>query len=64
MLDGLSISRDTLDDLLRVDSSAWIEEDQAIAKFFGKFGDHLPAAICQEQKALTARLNRTSVALP
>jgi phosphoenolpyruvate carboxykinase (GTP) len=64
MLDGLSISRDTLDDLLRVDSSAWIEEDQAIAKFFGKFGDRLPAAICQEQKALAARLNRTSVALP
>jgi phosphoenolpyruvate carboxykinase (GTP) len=64
MLDGLSISRATLDDLLRVDPSAWIEEDQAIAKFFGKFGDRLPSAICQEQKALAARLNRTSVALP
>jgi phosphoenolpyruvate carboxykinase (GTP) len=60
-LDGLSISRDTLDDLLRVDPSDWIAEDEAVGKFFEKFGDRLPAAICQEQKALAARLTRTVV---
>ena len=60
-LDGLSISRDTLDDLLRVDSGDWIAEDEAVGKFFEKFGDRLPAAICQEQKALATRLTRTSV---
>jgi len=27
-----------------------------VSKFFSKFGDRLPAAICQEQKALAARL--------
>jgi phosphoenolpyruvate carboxykinase (GTP) len=55
-LDGLSISRDTLNELLAVNPQDWAEEEQAVAKFFSKFGDRLPAAICQEQKALAARL--------
>jgi len=55
-LDGLSISRDTLNELLAVNPQDWAEEEQAIGKFFAKFGDRLPAAICQEQKALSARL--------
>jgi len=61
-LDGLSISRETLDELLRVDPGNWIEEDRAIAKFFEKFGDRLPPALCQEQKSLTSRLSGSSVA--
>jgi phosphoenolpyruvate carboxykinase (GTP) len=61
-LDGLSISRETLDELLRVDPGNWMEEDQAIAKFFEKFGDRLPPALCQEQKSLAARLSGSSVA--
>jgi phosphoenolpyruvate carboxykinase (GTP) len=60
-LEGLEISRDTLDDLLRVDPGDWIAEDQSVGKFFEKFGDRLPAAICQEQKALASRLSRTVV---
>jgi phosphoenolpyruvate carboxykinase (GTP) len=55
-LDGLAISHDTIDELLRVDPGDWAEEEQAVGAFFAKFGDHLPAAICQEQKALAARL--------
>jgi len=55
-LDGLSISRDTLNELLAVNPQDWAEEEQAIGKFFAKFGDRLPAAICQEKKALAARL--------
>jgi phosphoenolpyruvate carboxykinase (GTP) len=61
-LDGLSISRDALNELLSVNPANWAEEEQAIAKFFEKFGDRLPAALCQEQKALAARLSNASVA--
>ncbi|MGD0957924.1 MAG: phosphoenolpyruvate carboxykinase (GTP) [Candidatus Acidiferrales bacterium] len=55
-LDGLSISRDALDELLCVNPADWIEEEQAVGKFFQKFGDRLPDAIRQEHKALAARL--------
>jgi len=61
-LDGLSIPRETLNELLRVDPGNWMEEDQAIAKFLEKFGDRLPPALSQEQKSLTARLSSSSVA--
>jgi phosphoenolpyruvate carboxykinase (GTP) len=63
-LDGLSISRDTLGELLRVDSGDWLTEDQAVGEFFAKFGSHLPAAIAEEQKALAGRLSRATVASP
>jgi len=61
-LDGLSISRDTINELLKVDSADWSKEEQAIGKFFEKFGERLPPAICQEQKALASRLSRSAVA--
>ena len=61
-LDGLSIPRESLDELLRVDPGDWMKEDQSIAKFFEKFGDRLPPALCQEQKSLNARLSSSSVA--
>jgi phosphoenolpyruvate carboxykinase (GTP) len=61
-LDGLSISRETLDELLRVDAGDWMREDEAVGKFFDKFGDRLPPALCQEQKSLAARLSNASVA--
>ena len=55
-LDGLSISRDALDELLYVNPADWTEEEQAVGNFFEKFGDRLPNAICQEHKALASRL--------
>jgi phosphoenolpyruvate carboxykinase (GTP) len=61
-LDGLSISRNTLDELLRVDSGDWAEEDQAVGKFFQKFGNRLPAALREEHRALGERLSGSSVA--
>jgi phosphoenolpyruvate carboxykinase (GTP) len=60
-LDGLSISREALDELLRVDANSWIEEEQATGKFFEKFGERLPNEIRQEHKALAERLQRSSV---
>jgi len=61
-LEGLSISRDTLNELLSVDSGDWLAEDQAAGEFFAKFGSHIPPAIAQEQKALADRLTRSTVA--
>jgi phosphoenolpyruvate carboxykinase (GTP) len=55
-LDGLSISRDALDELLRVDPSAWLQEEQATAEFFTKFGKRLPEALHAEHDALADRL--------
>ncbi len=61
LLDGLAISPATLDELLRVDPTAWVEESKAIGKFFDKFGDRLPAALRTEHKALADRLQRSVV---
>ena len=61
-LDGLSVSRDTLNDLLSVDSGDWLAESQAVGEFLAKFGSHIPPAIAQEQKALADRLTRSTVA--
>jgi phosphoenolpyruvate carboxykinase (GTP) len=61
-LDGLSISRDALNELLSVGSSDWLEEDRAISEFLAKFGSHVPPAMAEEQKALADRLTRSTVA--
>ena len=61
LLEGLSIPRNTLDELLRVDSSAWMEESQAVGKFFDEFGSRLPEPVRQEHKALSDRLQRSAV---
>jgi len=59
-LDGLSISRDTLNELLAVNPNDWAGEEQAVDKFFARFGDRLPSGLCQEQKALAGRLGALS----
>jgi phosphoenolpyruvate carboxykinase (GTP) len=61
-LDGLSISRDTLGELLRVDGADWAAEDQAVGEFFQKFDGRLPAPLRNEHKALSERLSGSSVA--
>ncbi len=55
-LDGLSISRGTLEELLSVNPSDWTDEEHSIDNFFAKFGDSLPEPIRKEQKALADRL--------
>ena len=61
LLDGLNISPAALDELLRVDPTAWVEESKAIGRFFDKFGDRLPAELRTEHKALADRLERSVV---
>ena len=61
-LEGLNISRESLDELLSVNSADWAQEAEATAKFFEIFGDRLPQEISSQQKSLTDRLTRTTVA--
>lgn len=62
-LDGLQISDDALDELLRVDLGDWVDETRATGEFLAKFDDRLPSAIREEHQALASRLQRTSVAV-
>src|SRR5271167_397050 len=52
-LEGLNISRESLDELLSVNSADWAQEAEATAKFFEIFGNRLPQEITNQQKALT-----------
>jgi phosphoenolpyruvate carboxykinase (GTP) len=62
MLDGLSVSRETLGELLRVDGGDWQKEEESVAEFFGRFGDRLPVPLREERQALATRLSHSSVA--
>jgi phosphoenolpyruvate carboxykinase (GTP) len=59
-LEGLRISANTIDDLLRVDPVDWSEELEAVGKFFDEFGKRLPAELGQERDQLARRLERVA----
>jgi len=61
-LDGLDISADTMEQLLRVDTNVWADEHEGIGKFFEKFGKRLPEELRQEQEKLGQRLQHVAVA--
>jgi phosphoenolpyruvate carboxykinase (GTP) len=61
-LDGLSLTKGALAELLRVNPADWVAEEESTAKFFEKFGKRLPSQITEEHKALADRLQRSSVA--
>lgn len=54
-LDGMNISQQAMDELLRVNPENWDQEMDDIAQFFTKFGDRLPTAIREEHRNLTRR---------
>jgi phosphoenolpyruvate carboxykinase (GTP) len=60
-LDGLDVSRATMEELLRVDPADWSKEHAETGKFFERFGDRLPEAIREEHKSLGERLQRVAV---
>ncbi|MCU1343047.1 MAG: pckG [Candidatus Acidoferrum typicum] len=61
-LDGLDVSRATMEELLRVDPADWTREHADTGKFFQEFGSRLPEAIREEHKRLGERLQRVAVA--
>jgi phosphoenolpyruvate carboxykinase (GTP) len=56
-LDGLNISRDTMEELMRVNPDDWQAELEASAKFFEQFGKRLPEELRQEHEQLGRRLS-------
>jgi phosphoenolpyruvate carboxykinase (GTP) len=59
-LDGLDISREAIDELLRVNPENWEQELADTKEFFQKFGDRLPRPLNEEHDQLARRLARTA----
>lgn len=55
-IDGLPVSRDTLMELLDIDTRAWQAELQAIGEYLDSFGDRLPSRLREEQRRVAQAL--------
>ena len=55
-VDGLDLTRDQVEQSLRVDREDWKAEVPDIAAWFEKFGDKLPTALWAELDGLRARV--------
>ncbi|MGC9329464.1 MAG: phosphoenolpyruvate carboxykinase domain-containing protein, partial [Candidatus Hinthialibacter sp.] len=56
-LNGLDISPEIMQELLRVDAEAWKEDIDDLERFFTKFGDKLPERMKIQLERLRARLS-------
>ncbi len=57
-LNGLNLSKETLEKLFHIDKSGWEEEIKGIEEYFSKFKDHLPNEIKDQLENLRKRLNQ------
>ena len=55
-LSGLDVSDGDMEELLRVDVNAWLQEVESIKKHYSQFGDRLPQGLRAELNALEERL--------
>jgi phosphoenolpyruvate carboxykinase (GTP) len=53
---GLEIAKSDVDQLVAVDREAWKNNLKSQSDFFDTFGDHLPAGMKEEHRALANRL--------
>ncbi|HDY69256.1 MAG: phosphoenolpyruvate carboxykinase (GTP) [Candidatus Scalindua sediminis] len=60
-LNGLDISNEDLEELLKVDPEDWKKQIPLIREHFARFGDRLPAGLKDELEALEKRLVEASV---
>jgi phosphoenolpyruvate carboxykinase (GTP) len=58
-LEGLQISPDTMDQLLRIHSDDWEAELEDTGQFLKKFEGRLPGALREQHESLARRLQRT-----
>ena len=49
-IDGLDVSKEDMDELLRVDRDEWRDEVPLIREHFAQFGDRLPAELTQRRR--------------
>ena len=54
--DEMNISKDTVEDLLKIDVSSWIEDEKSIEEFYAKIGDTIPLELRDELKNLKNNL--------
>jgi phosphoenolpyruvate carboxykinase (GTP) len=54
--EGLSVSAQTMNDLLSISGSEWTEDMKSIRDFFTQFGDRLPRQMWDQYEALSRRL--------
>ena len=54
--EGLDLSDDTIEELLRVEVDGWLAEIPLIEEYYDKFGDHLPAELGEELANLKSNL--------
>ena len=57
-IDGLDITVDTIEGLLSVDKSSWLEDVENIKSFYAQVGDRVPATMYEELANLEARLSK------
>ena len=62
-LDGLEVSRSTMEELLRVNPADWTTELVDTKKFFEQFGRRLPPELHEEHSQLAQRFERRTAAL-
>ncbi len=55
-LDGLDVSPEALEELLRVDVGGWLATVEQVERHYERFGDRLPAPLGEELAALVRRL--------
>jgi phosphoenolpyruvate carboxykinase (GTP) len=55
-IDGLDVSEQDMEELLRVDSGEWRRELPAIHQHFARFGDELPVELRRQLEAIEAQL--------
>ncbi len=61
-LEGLNISRNTMEELLRVDATDWTAETEETGAFLETFGNRLPVELRDEHAALARRLGMVGAA--
>ncbi|MBI5152034.1 phosphoenolpyruvate carboxykinase (GTP), partial [Candidatus Peregrinibacteria bacterium] len=54
---GLNISHETLQELLKIDPTQWREEIKNREEFFKQFNDRLPKEIIEEQEKLKVKFH-------
>ncbi len=56
--EGLKVSKEDMEDLLKVKKDEWLKEVDSIKEHYSKFGDRLPKELNEELAALEARLKK------
>ncbi|MDE7009595.1 MAG: phosphoenolpyruvate carboxykinase (GTP) [Oscillospiraceae bacterium] len=57
-LEGLDVSKETVEGLLGVDKELWAEEAKGIREYYAKFGDKLPKELLQQLDTLENNLKK------